>query len=306
VIINLISNAIKYTATGSTIQIASYIKSWSEIEELMDSALACGQRFAPKIDATRSRDAMKFLSVSVTDFGAGISPGQERKLFGKWSMLRGEEKNGERGHSVGQPSGSGLGLNLCVNFLRLMDGNIWVTNNEGVPGSTFSFSLPIASLKSTEAPCKLDEQNPSTVLKENQASEASLGFKYRVLLVDDVLINRKVFLRMLSRIGVTVAVAVDSGAKALDALTTDEYDLVISDIQMPEMNGMELSEAIRSSKSLRRRPVVVGLTADTSEHVELGCRASGMQDVIHKPITVDEMCIYFETVVSRLLQPASS
>lgn len=127
------------------------------------------------------------------------------------------------------------------------------------------------------------------------------SYQYRVLLVDDTLINRRVFLKMLQRIGVVNAKAVESGMAALQALNAEKYDLVISDIQMPGMSGIELSRAIQTAP-LEKLPVVVGLTADTSERVEEECKASGMLDVLHKPITLDEMRNYFETEVGRLLR----
>ena len=123
--------------------------------------------------------------------------------------------------------------------------------------------------------------------------------------MDDTLINRQVFLKMLQCIGVMNAKAVESGMAALKALTTEEYDLVISDIQMPGMSGTELSHAIQKSATLAKLPVVVGLTADTSERVEEECKASGMLDVLHKPITLDEIRNYFENDVGRLLKRTS-
>lgn len=105
---------------------------------------------------------------------------------------------------------------------------------------------------------------------------------------------------MLRRINsVERIVTVESGSRALQELKKGSYDLVISDVQMPEMDGFQLTRAIRSD--LPNPPVVVGLTADTSQMVEENCLACGMADVIHKPITVAEMSDYFETVVRKLV-----
>lgn len=91
---------------------------------------------------------------------------------------------------------------------------------------------------------------------------------------------------------------VESGKLALEKLHNGKYNFVISDVQMPEMDGFQLSRKIRECKSLKDIPLVVGLTADTSQWVQDRCIASGMVDVIHKPITLLEMKEYFHTTVA--------
>lgn len=128
---------------------------------------------------------------------------------------------------------------------------------------------------------------------------SSCAGEYRILIVDDTLINRRVLERMLIRIGVSQVTAVESGTLALQHLdrNDDNFNLVITDLQMPnDMSGTELSAAIRK----REGPLVIGLTADTSSEVDKSCRESGMVDVLHKPITVTELHDYFENVVKTL------
>jgi len=302
VIINLISNAIKYTSTGSTIEIYSNIRSWEQIKIEMESSLATGGPIEP---STGHVVRNKFLTISVTDAGSGIIPDQAERLFGRFSMLSNSKL--KRGPEfIGQPSGSGLGLNLCKSFVHLMGGNVWAANNSSGDGSTFSFYLPVIQHEDTEA---VAEQKVaihsalvvSTDTNQPSGEQRSSSFQYRVLLVDDTLINRKVFLRMLRQIGVSNSRAVESGACALAVLRDESYDLVISDVQMPGMNGMELSKAIQDYTDLVKKPVVIGLTADTSERVEVDCLAHGMRDVLHKPMTVNDMKVYFETKVRQWL-----
>merc|ERR1712008_392544 len=95
----------------------------------------------------------------------------------------------------------------------------------------------------------------------------------------------------------------------MEELYRERYDLVITDLQMPGMNGMELSEAIRArrqSDEFFHVPVIVGLTADTCSKVVEGCLASGMSDVIHKPITVEELRDFFERRISFLIDQNQS
>lgn len=136
------------------------------------------------------------------------------------------------------------------------------------------------------------------------------AYKQRVLLVDDTLINRKVLSRILKKIGFSDVTTVDSGHSALVELHKENnYDLVISDLQMPGMSGTELSQAIFEPSPTKTTdhvefqiPVVIGLTADTRPDVADRCNASGMSDVLYKPITAEDMKKYVETK-SMLLRP---
>jgi signal transduction histidine kinase len=308
VLINLISNAVKYTSGESVIRIASNIKTISEVEGMIGNSLAAGVVQTDR--ETASMGDTKVMVFSVSDAGKGIAPGQEKRLFGKFSQLDSTQIHTLGGNSVGQPSGTGLGLNLCVNFVEIMKGNIWVTNNAD-GGACFSFYLPLVLETNGEVcvqrPPSPQEKsstkdeagptNPTTSLVSHRSASAS---KYRVLLVDDTLINRKVFDRMLKRVGVGLVTTVESGVEALKALEAGEYNLVITDIQMPGMSGTELSSAIHQNRKIAKLPLVVGLTAETSRDLYERCDACGIVDVMHKPMTVVEMKDYFEKVVDSL------
>jgi len=207
-----------------------------------------------------------------------------------------------------------------------MNGQIWASNNDNLggkerrKGSTFSFYLPLVvnnnndntSPKSKEM--QLQSLNkgkgpisstPANAIQSSiSSSSSSSAFDLNVLIVDDTLINRKVFDRMLKRIGIASVVTADSGIKALTELSTSSFDLVITDLQMPGMSGTELSDAIRSKNydaaANEKQPVVIGLTADTGMDVRDRCAASGMADILYKPITVVEMSDYFARRVHHL------
>jgi signal transduction histidine kinase/ActR/RegA family two-component response regulator len=308
VLINLLSNAVKYTSVGSVIRIAANIKTISEVESLIGSSLAAGVVQTGR--ETASKGDTKVMVFSVSDQGKGIAPGQEKRLFGKFSQLDSTQTHTLGGNSVGQPSGTGLGLNLCVNFVEIMKGNIWVANNSDC-GACFSFYLPLVLETNGEVreerpplPQQTNSttngarpKNPTAPLVSHRSASAS---KYRVLLVDDTLINRKVFDRMLNRVGVGLVTTVESGVEALKALEAGDYNLVITDIQMPGMSGTQLSEAIHLNRNIAKLPLVVGLTAETSRDLYERCKACGIVDVMHKPMTVDEMKDYFEKVVDSL------
>lgn len=282
VVINLISNAIKYTPNGSTISIRSETTTLAKVREQTNEALVIG----PPSDKEETNEDVEtpVVVVSVSDAGTGIAPGQEGRLFRKFSQLDSEQQNPSE--TVGQPKGTGLGLNLCLRFTQLMKGNIWVSNNTDGPGSTFSFYLPLVKATTTSTSDTTESSKPTECPPNPQTPSTVETSNLRVLVVDDILINRKVLERMLRKIGVEVVKVAESGEDALLELDKATYDLIISDLQMPGMSGFELSEKIRD-KSIETN--VVGLTADTSPDLYGQCVASGMVDVIHKPITVVDL-----------------
>ena len=326
VLINLVSNAIKYTDRGSTITIRTRVSTEAEVRSNLETALASSSPAVGSEEVTTAGDAA-VLVFSVSDNGPGITPDQAHRLFRRFAQLDTQPTRNLGGGTVGQPSGTGLGLHLCELFVRRMHGHIWATNNsnkgggvgeEGGRGSTFSFSLPLSTNTSLRRRNSF-RRNIGGLAHDPVSSEVSSHpedssrnhDRLRVLLVDDTLINRKVISRILRRVGFTNVTCVDSGSAALKELSSavgNGYDLVMTDLQMPEMSGTELTEAIFDSRAdgFRRRhppPIVIGITAETGFDVAGRCRASGMSDVLYKPITVEDMRDFANTRIP-LLQPS--
>lgn len=301
VLINMISNGIKYTERGTDICIRLRTMTLCEAKTMVHKALAHSEYDEDYYEDNDDKE-LPVLVFSVSDCGSGIAPNQAEKLFRQYARLDTKPIRTLGTNKVGQPTGTGLGLHLCQLFVERMHGQIWATNNANDRGSTFSFYLPLISNHTD------DEGIPSALAAKRRLSNprmrrVSLGrgnpvFDLNVLLVDDTLINRKVFDRMLKRMGVTKSKTVESGDEALKELSQNHYDLVITDLQMPEMSGTELSVAIQNR--IEAPPVVVGLTADTGNGVAQKCRESGMADVLYKPITLVEMKEYFETTIPHL------
>ena len=304
VLINLVSNAIKYTSEQSQIRISIQTADKADVELKIRGALASSRDASTNDTDETSHSNESVLCFSISDCGPGIAPYQADRLFRRFVRLDTKPTRTLGGsNKVGQPSGTGLGLNLCQLFVQRMGGVIWVTNNKNSMGSTFSFSLPLAANSIIQSPTKTPETNV-TQSRTLQYIEMTTSLM-RVLLVDDVLINRKVIGRMVKLVGVSDVVTVDSGENALRELSENgPYDLVITDLQMPGMSGSELCGSIISHNSSPdiRQPIVVGLTADTSVKMAETCRASGMSTILYKPISVVEMREFFATT-AMLLQP---
>ena len=308
ILINLVSNAIKYTSEQSEIRISIQPTIKADVESKIETALASSRdastnnRDSPSKNEISSNSPV--LCFSISDCGPGIAPHQADRLFRRFARLDNKPTRVLGGsNKVGQPSGTGLGLNLCQCFVKRMDGEIWATNNSNGKGSTFSFYLPFAS-QSIPSPTNIPT-TPSTMGKRNQSiQDLSITTSLmRVLLVDDVLINRKVIGRMVKLVGVSDIVIVDSGQSALKEIKDNgPYDMVLTDVNMPGMSGSELCKSILSRETSPdvRQPVIVGLTADTSVKVAETCRECGMSTVLYKPISVIEMREFFETAVMRL------
>lgn len=306
VLINLVSNAIKYTRRESEIRIQIRSTSLGETKRMMKKALAASHN-ANQIND----DKTPVLIFSVSDCGPGIAPDQASRLFEQYAQLKARPMRTLGSNTVGQPSGTGVGLHLCRLFVNRMNGQIWATNNSrGSDGSTFSFYLPLVSGDASISVLDVPRPKKAPDLR-TKSSTHNLGIRgkkedkkspvlnYRVLFVDDILINRKVIGRMIKKVGISKSTTVDSGENALEELARNHYDLVITDLQMPGMSGTELSAAIRDKNTFSSTPpIVVGLTASGDDATQ--CIESGMADLLYKPITVSEMKEYFETIVPKL------
>ncbi|MCT0226152.1 response regulator [Synechococcus sp. CS-1328] len=126
----------------------------------------------------------------------------------------------------------------------------------------------------------------------------------RLLLVDDILVNQKLVARMLTHLGYEAAI-VNNGQEALEAVDRDPYDVVLMDVQMPVLDGLEASRRIRGSSSLSFQPWIIAMTAHAREEDRQACLEAGMNDYISKPMTLDGL----KTVLERyqpMTTPSSS
>ncbi len=203
----------------------------------------------------------------ITDSGIGIAAEQQDLLFQPFSQV-----DSGIGRRYG---GTGLGLAICKRLVAAMGGRIWVRSGAGT-GASFHFTVP------TEAAPVLATPPAETA----SAFDATLAERrpLRILLAEDNAVNQKVALAMLQRFGYGADVAIN-GVEAVAAVERQPYDLVLMDIQMPGMDGLEATRAIIAQGPAVPRPRIIGLSANAmAEDIQAALRA-GMDDYLAKPMT---------------------
>lgn len=204
----------------------------------------------------------------VIDSGIGISEENQKKLFSSFQQLDISTKK-----SFG---GTGLGLVISKELCRKMGGEIGLISTPG-EGSNFWFS--IKAKKAAQADIKANELVENDISFNNYFA----GYSPKVLLVDDNAVNRKVASEILKKANCIVTTA-DSGQKAIDIFTENPaFDVILMDIQMPEMDGIETTQKLKE-KFAEQLPKVVAMTAYSMQHDRENFISKGMDDYISKPI----------------------
>ncbi len=204
----------------------------------------------------------------VKDTGIGIPEDKMSLLFDRFSQIE-----AERNRRYG---GTGLGLAISKRLIEGMGGRIWVQSKEG-SGTTFYFTItskPVPESKVDELDQKLNSSEPLLPNKD-----------ISILVVEDNLINQKVILKVLERLGFAADIA-NNGFEAVEKVQQKSYDLVFMDMEMPEMDGIEATRKIRELGDLASSPIIIAMTANATSEDRNRCFEAGMQDFISKPITL--------------------
>ena len=247
-LLNLISNAYKFTSEGGKVS-------------LLASELPCDE------------EGYGHYEIRVRDTGIGMSKEFAEKVF--------EAFEREQRAEVSEIQGTGLGMSICKSIVDMMGGTIECISAKG-KGTEFIINCNFKLLEED----KLELVLPTNEGAEKKRSMVDLASK-RVLLVDDMLVNRKVATMQLEGLGLTVNTA-ENGQEAADILTASEpgtYDAVLTDIQMPIMDGYKLAETIRTMdrKDLQEIPIIAMTANAFSEDIKKA-HDSGMNAHVAKPI----------------------
>jgi signal transduction histidine kinase/ActR/RegA family two-component response regulator len=254
ILINLVGNAIKFTPKG---------------EVVVDVALAADE---PSNDGSREavREGTVLLHVAVRDTGIGIPAAKQQRIFEAFAQADSS--------TTRKYGGTGLGLAICTQLVQLMGGQMWVESEVG-QGSTFHCTVRfgVQRLAAPERP----------LVTHPTGGEARRPLC--ILIAEDNVVNQRLVARLLEKQGHRVAV-VDNGLAALAALAQQPFDLVLMDVQMPEMDGLETTSAIRAQEQRSGRHLpIIALTSHAMQGDQERCFAAGVDAYISKPMKVDEL-----------------
>jgi len=220
-----------------------------------------------RVAVTEQGESDCLLRFSVRDTGIGIAEDKIGIVFDKFSQAEAS--------TTRKYGGTGLGLAISKQLVELMGGEVGVTSQEGA-GSEFWFTVRLGRSLG------LASQSEAALTD----SQATALLNARILLAEDSETNREVALGMLANLGLT-ADAVGNGAEALAALEAATYDLVLMDVRMPVMDGIEATRRIRDRRSavLNREIPIVAMTANAMNTDRERCLAAGMNDFVPKPVS---------------------
>ena len=247
VLMNLVSNAVKFTHIGEITVGVHLVRS-------------------------EPGDGEIILSFDVKDTGIGIPEEKIGMLFKSFSQVDSS--------TTRKYGGTGLGLAISEKLVALMGGQISVKSAASV-GTVFTFTIRALAGEMRSAVVK-EEMVAREVLKEGFARE----FPLRILIAEDNLINQQLIKHILGNLGYKPA-TVENGLLAVEAANGMDYDLILMDVQMPEMDGLEATRRIR--QELSKQPVIVALTANAMQGDREECLQAGMDDYISKPVRLDEL-----------------
>ncbi|MEY4863494.1 MAG: hypothetical protein RLZ51_1589, partial [Pseudomonadota bacterium] len=239
VLLNLVSNAIKFTPRGQV-----------------------------QLKASRTPEGLHF---DVIDTGIGMSAEELSRLFRNFSQADASTKR--------RFGGTGLGLVISQALVQGMGGRIEARSEPG-QGSWFSFELPLH-------PCHAPAQTLEPEASISQSS-ASVALKARVLMAEDNPVNQKLGVLLLERMGCEVTVAGD-GRQAVECARAERFDLILMDIQMPEMDGLEATRALRDSGGQSAGVAIIAVTANAMASDRADCMAAGMNDFVAKPFKAADL-----------------
>lgn len=252
VLMNLVSNAVKFTEEGA-----------------VDITIGCRDAGDGKVE----------IVIDVADTGIGIPKDKQKVIFEKFSQA--DETTTRRF------GGTGLGLNITKQIVEMMGGEIRLDSAPG-EGSTFTISAPFDT--SEERPVLTKQTFSREAANLPPVKERKPIEDARILLVEDHLLNQSFMQKLFKRKHIRHYDIADNGARALEALEQNDYDMILSDCHMPEMSGFELATEIRKrEKGTEQHIPIVAMTADAMSGARERCIDAGMDDYVMKPVNSDEL-----------------
>jgi signal transduction histidine kinase/CheY-like chemotaxis protein len=266
IFINLVGNAVKFTERGSVVVRVRRVPGPSP-----DAPAALGDIW------------MEFW---VEDTGIGIPSSKHKLIFESFRQVDGS--------TTRKYGGTGLGLAITARLVELMGGAITISSEPG-SGTRFRFT---ARFGESQGVPEEETAAPQVPVRAPEPSDLTEASPLRVLVAEDNLVNQRVAVAMLAKRGYDVTLA-SNGNEALQALARSVFDLVLMDVQMPEMDGLEATRRIRKIESSTAHHIpVVAMTAHAMIGDREKCLAAGMDGYISKPIQFTELLSAIENVMT--------
>ncbi|MHC5759310.1 PAS domain S-box protein [Nostoc sp.] len=289
VLINLLGNAVKFTQTGGvTLRVRLGARDWGlgtgnkEINGQSDKVTrGITNPQSPIPNPQSPIPSPQSLIFEIQDTGRGIAPEEMDNLFQPFVQTT---------SGIQTKEGTGLGLTISRQFVRLLGGDIYLTSSRG-QGSTFSFDIQVNLAAALKAAPKL---NKGRVLKLAANQPA-----YRILVVDDRKENRDLIVQLLGSIGFEIEAATN-GQEAIAIWQTWQPHLIWMDMRMPVMNGYDATKEIRAKEkniTTNLRTVIIALTASAFEEQQASILAAGCDDLVRKPFREQ---VIFEKIAEYL------
>ncbi|MDD3311841.1 hybrid sensor histidine kinase/response regulator [Pseudodesulfovibrio sp.] len=251
--------------------LANAVKFTASGQIMVDVSPEPGPDGAPGEDVVQVR-------VLVQDTGVGIPPDRMDAIFE--SFVQGGD------HLAHTSGGLGLGLAIVNRLVTMLGGTVHCASREG-RGSTFSFAIPLGrSRYETRSPLE-------TAMGEDKPLAGA-----RVLVAEDETVNQRYLTRLLEKMGCAVTLA-ENGLEAVEALRAAPFDIVLMDVEMPVMNGIDATRAIRRPETGCLAPAVpiVALTAHAMWGDEQRCRHAGMTDYVPKPVDIGTVAAIIQSIL---------
>jgi signal transduction histidine kinase/CheY-like chemotaxis protein len=274
IVLNYAGNAVKFTDEGS---------------------------IAVRATLVPGSDEHALVRVEVEDTGIGISREEIHKLFQPFSQI---DSGASRKYG-----GTGLGLAICKELVERMGGEVGVTSEPG-RGSTFWFTARLAQSSAAKPALPAPRSEPATPSPANVESRDAMAVSARanrrILVAEDNLVNQRMATAVLKKAGFAFELA-ENGRQALERLRERSFDLVLMDVQMPEMDGLQATRLIRELESgSDRRIPIVALTANAFDADRQACFDAGMDDFIAKPFKALELVATIDRWLAALPKVGST
>ncbi len=243
----------------------------TRVRQILNNLISNGLKFTERGEVCLQVDRLEDqLRLIVSDTGIGLSKEQLPQLFARFAQADVS--------TTRRFGGTGLGLAICKELADMLGGHITVESVEG-HGTTFTVSLPLPRIG--------DEKAEAVVDSDVEATDRE---GLRVLVAEDNSVNQLVIRTILNQIGIDPVIVAD-GEQAVQAWTAQHFDVVLMDVQMPVLDGVNATRAIRALEVESRRPrtPIVALTANAMSHHLNEYSACGMDAFVAKPIRVEEL-----------------